>query len=352
MRSGLHGHRRGYAMGLTTYVFNRWHYHGLVRSAIIVGAMAYTLGGTAIVINLGRLWNLWVVFWPSVYNMNSVLLEVAICVTAYFMVLWIEMIPPTFERFAEPDADGKAWIEGLKKSGVPITWLQNIAIAGLPIIRKALPFIISLALLLPTMHQASLGGLFMVAVTKLHPLWHTAWVSGLFLISCWAMGFGSVVVIENLTNLIYKRQMDQKLLARMAPLPAMVTLAYLAIRLGDLAVKDRLGLIFKFDFYSIVFLTEMVLFITPVVIMLRRKWAENRGALFFAAVLLVFAGAMYRMDTFLVAYRPVSGWRYSPSWGELIITAYLACSGIAVYIVVVKLFPMLSGVSKTDRIRL
>jgi Ni/Fe-hydrogenase subunit HybB-like protein len=230
--------------------------------------------------------------------------------------------------------------------------VQRIAIIGLPIMRKALPFIISLALLLPTMHQASLGGLYMVTVTKLHPLWHTPWISGLFLISCLMMGFSALVIVENLTSLIYKRQMDQKLLARMAPIPAMLTLAYLVIRIGDIAMSGRLGLVFKFDMYSILFLTEIVLFVIPAVLMLQRKWVENRGKLMFAATLLVTAGAMYRMDTFLSAYRPVSGWSYSPSWGELLFSACLLSAGIAVYVVMAKLFPLLSGVSKTEKIHL
>jgi Ni/Fe-hydrogenase subunit HybB-like protein len=340
------------AMGLTSYVFNQWHYHPLIRSAIMTGAMAYTLGGIAVIANLGRMWNIWVLFWPPIYNLNSVLLEVAICVLSYFMVLWIELVPAVFERFAEPDEDGKAWIENLRKAGLPMNIIQRIAIIGLPIMRKALPFIISLALLLPTMHQASLGGLYMVTVTKLHPLWHTPWISGLFLISCLMMGFSALVIIENLTSLIYKRQMDQKLLARMAPIPAMLTLAYLAIRIGDLAQQGRLGLVQKFDMYSILFLTEIALFTVPAILMLQRQWVENRGKLLFAATLLVTAGAMYRMDTFLTAYRPVSGWSYSPSWGELLFSACLLSAGIAVYMVMAKLFPLLSGVSKTEKIRL
>jgi Ni/Fe-hydrogenase subunit HybB-like protein len=342
-----------YAMGLTTYIFNRWHYHHLVRSGIMVGAMAYTLAGTAVVVNLGRLWNLWVVFWPPLYNLNSVLLEVAICVMAYCLVLWIEVVPAVFERFAEPDhPHGVAWLKDLKKMGVPVPLIQKIAVTGLPIIRSLLPFIISLALLLPTMHQASLGGLYMVAVTKLHPLWHTAWISGLFLISCLSMGFGAIVVIENLTNLVYERQMYQELMARIAPVPALLALSYLVIRFIDLAQHGRLELAFKFDFYSWVFLTEVTLFLVPALIMLRRKWAENRGVLFFAAVLMVFGGAMYRMDTFLVAYLPVSGWSYWPSLGELLFSGCLLSIGIAVYATMVKLFPMVSGVLETKKVRL
>jgi Ni/Fe-hydrogenase subunit HybB-like protein len=320
-----------YAVGLTAYVFNRWQYHTLIRSAIMVGAMAYTLAGTSVLVDLGRWWNLWVVFWPPVYNLNSVLLEVSVCVMSYCGVLWVEITPAVLEE-----------LSAARRSRV-----QRIAAAGLPIMRKAMPFIIALALLLPTMHQASLGGLYMITVTKLHPLWHTAWISGLFLISCLTMGFGAVVVIENLTNLVYKRAVNQRLLAQMAPIPAYLVLAYLVIRFADLAYHGRLGLTVALDFYSVWFWVEVLCFLTPAVLLLIRPWRENRGGLFFASLLLIISGGLYRFDTYLVAFKPAPGWRYFPSAGEMLFSACLISTGIAVYVVMVKLFPIITGVMST-----
>jgi Ni/Fe-hydrogenase subunit HybB-like protein len=317
-----------YAVGLLAYVFNRWHYHSLVRSAIVVGAMAYTLGGTSVLIDLGRWWNLWVTFYPPIYNLNSVLLEVAVCVMAYTGVLWAELTPPILEQASRWKYE-------------PV---RRVAAWGLPWARRALPIIISVALLLPTMHQSSLGGLYMITPTKLHPLWYTPWLSGLFLMSCLTMGFGAVVIVENLTSLNFRRRMDQRLLGRMAPVPAMLVLSFIAIRLIDIAVQGKLGYIWTFDFYSKVFLVEMGLFLVPALMMLRRKVRKNRGGLFISAVLLVLAGTVYRFDTYLVAYLPTTGWVYFPSLGELLLSACLASTGIAVYLVMIKLFPILSGV--------
>ena len=317
-----------YAVGMLTYVFNRWQYHPLVRSAIVVGAMAYTLGGTSVLIDLGRWWNLWVTFYPPLYNLNSVLLEVAVCVMTYTMVLWVELTPPILEQASR-------W------KYQPV---RRMARRGLPWVRRALPLVISLALLLPTMHQSSLGGLYMITPTKLHPLWYTPWLSGLFLMSCLTMGFGSVVIVENLTALNYRRRMDQRLLGRMAPVPAMLVLSFVAIRIIDIAVQGKLGYIATFDFYSCLFLAEMGLFLAPALLMLRRGVRKNRGGLFLCGVLLVLAGAVYRFDTYLIAYRPTTGWVYFPSLGELLLSACLASTGIAVYLVMIKLFPILSGV--------
>jgi Ni/Fe-hydrogenase subunit HybB-like protein len=325
-----------YAMGLVTYIYNRGQYHPLIRSAIIAGAMAYTLAGTSVLIDLGRYWNLWVVFWPPIYNLNSVLLEVSICVMTYMAVLWVEITPAVLER--------------LEKEHTGI--LQKVASFMLPYMRMMLPFIIALALLLPTMHQSSLGGLYMVTVTKLHKLWHTSWISGLFLISCLTMGFGSIVIIENITDMVYKRRMNQKMLASIRTYPIILLVAFLAIRLGDLVYRGRLGLMFKFDFYSVVFLAEMALYVIPLVMLLNKKWAEDRSKLFLASLLLVAGGAMYRFDTYLVAYLPQNKWVYSPSIGEILFSATLASTGILVYVVMVKLFPIMSNVLERKKVQL
>ena len=317
-----------YAVGILTYVFNRWHYHSLVRSAIVVGAMAYTLGGTSVLIDLGRWWNLWVTFYPPLYNLNSVLLEVAVCVMTYTGVLWVELTPPILEQASRWKYE-------------PV---RRVAKWGLPWVRRALPIVISVALLLPTMHQSSLGGLYMITPTKLHPLWYTPWLSGLFLMSCLTMGFGAVVIVENLTSLNYRRRMDQRLLGRMAPVPAMLVLSYIAIRIIDIVEQGKLPYIMTFDFYSKLFLVEMALFLVPALLMLRRNVRRNRGGLFISGVLLVLAGTVYRFDTYLIAYKPTTGWVYFPSLGELLFSACLASTGIAVYIVMIKLFPILSGV--------
>ncbi len=321
-----------YAVGLLTYIFNKGEFHPLVRSAIVAGAMGYTLAGTSVLVDLGRWWNLWVLFWPPLYNMNSVLLEVAICVMAYTFVLWIEITPAILEYFQH---HGNTRVRALAEKGS--AWMK-----------KLLPFIISLALLLPTMHQSSLGGLYMIAVTKLHQLWHTPWLSVLFLLSCLTMGYGSVVVIENLTDLVFHRRTDQKLLSRIAVVPMGLCLLYLVVRLGDLAYRHRLGLIARMDFYSVFFLVEMALFLAPALMLMSRRVRNSRSRLFVAASMLLLGGTLYRFDTYLVAYQTRPGWVYFPSVGELVFSLGLFATGVAVYVAIVKSFPILTGVLKTD----
>jgi Ni/Fe-hydrogenase subunit HybB-like protein len=312
-----------YGVGLLCYLLNKGQYHGLVRPAVLVGAIAYSLGGSSILIALGRYWNallLPVVPW---WNLSSVLLEVAVCVMSYVAVLWVEVLPAVFEGAAQ--SDSPRWSAVGKKWG--------------PKLAKVMPYIISLAIVLPTMHQSSLGGLMLLAETKVHPLWHTGLLPLLFLLSCLSMGYGAVVVLVNVLRLAWNAKVDQKLFASMSKVNAGLLLAYLVLRVGDIVVSGKLRYLGA-DLYTALFAVELALFLAPALMFLSPKVQANRGRLFGAALLALWAGAAYRVDTYLSVYRPAPGWNYWPSFGETIITVGMAAIGVAAFIFISRKFPV------------
>jgi Ni/Fe-hydrogenase subunit HybB-like protein len=312
-----------FGVGLLTYVLNRGEYHGLVRPAVLVGAISYTLGGSSIIVALGRYWNaIWLPVVPF-WNLASALLEVAICVMAYVFVLWVEVLP--------------AVLEGAAASRSP-RW-SRIGRAWGPRLQKVMPYLIAAAVVLPTMHQSSLGGLMLLAETKVHPLWHTALLPALFLVSCLSMGYGAVVALVTLLGLAWNAAADGRLLARMSRVNAGLLLLYLALRLGDLAWSGKLALL-RLDFFGAVFVGELALFLAPALMLLAPSVLANPGPRFGAALLALAAGAAYRVDTYLTVYRPAPGWRYFPSLGELAVTVGMAAIGVAVFVLVSKLFPV------------
>lgn len=335
-----------FSTGLLTYALNRGQYHSLVRPAVLTGAIAYTLGASSIVIALGRPWNAYWLPWVPYWNLSSALLEVAVCVLAYVIVLWIEVIPAALDGAVE-SKDTKWQTFGRK-------WR--------PVMQKAMPFIIALAIVLPAMHQSSLGGLMLIAGPKIHPLWHNALLPTLFLISCLSMGYGTVVVLTNLLNMTWKAKAEQHLFVQLSRVNAGLLFLYSVLRIGEIFVgKYRIGVggaevaIPKYQFLGLNFPTlwfvfEMALFLVPAFMMLSPKVAANRGRLFGAALLAIAAGAFYRVDTYLTFYRPVgwttqgtaweAGWQYMPSLGETIVTVGMAAVGIAIFLLVSRLFPV------------
>ena len=202
-----------FGVGLLTYVLNKGEYHGLVRPAVLVGAICYTLGGSSIVVALGRYWN--AVMLPVVpfWNLASPLLEVAVCVMAYIFVLWIEVLPSI--------------LDGAASSRFPF-WSRLGRTWG-PRLQKVMPYFIAAAVVLPTMHQSSLGGLMLIAETKVHPLWHTALLPTLFLLSCLSMGYGAVVALVTLLRLAWNAKADARLLEGLSKVNAGLLLLYLAL---------------------------------------------------------------------------------------------------------------------------
>jgi hypothetical protein len=93
----------GFATAVLVYFLNRQRYHSLVRVAILTSAMAYTTGVFALGMDIGRPWNMWVILKVWEWNLHSVLLEIAVCVTLYIAFLWIEMAMPMLERWRASD---------------------------------------------------------------------------------------------------------------------------------------------------------------------------------------------------------------------------------------------------------
>jgi Ni/Fe-hydrogenase subunit HybB-like protein len=310
-------------VGLLTYVFNRGEYHGLVRPAVLLGAICYTLGGSSIMVALGRYWN--ALFLPVVpfWNLRSALLEVAVCVLAYLCVLWLEVLPIALEgaaasRWPRLAAIGRRW--------------------G-PRVNRIMPYLIALAVVLPVMHQSSLGGLLLIAEPKVHPLWHTAYLPALFLVSCLSMGYGAVVALVTLLNLRWGAVRDQRLFARMSRVNAWLLLLYVAVRVGDVAWHGKLQHL-GWNFFTFLFAAELALFLAPALMFLRPSVQRSRGRTFGAALLSVAAGTVYRVDTYLTVYRPAPGWNYFPSLGEIAVTVGMAAVGMAAFILLCRLLPV------------
>jgi Ni/Fe-hydrogenase subunit HybB-like protein len=313
------------ALALVAHVANRGRYHPLVRSAVLVGAITYTLAGISVVVDLGRWWTLWALFVPTLWNLDSVLLEVALCVVAYCAVLWVEVLPALLERWAAG--------EGRRAAA---------AARARPWIARGFPFVIAVAVVLPLMHQSSLGSLFLVAPTKLHPLWHTAWLPALFLLSCLVMGFAAVIVVDTLTHLAWRREREGDLLPTVAVLLSVVALAFVALRVADAAWAGELGAVRGPR--GLLFVLELALFLYPALRVLQPSYRRNPGTVFWAAQLALCGGALYRFDTYLAAFDPGNGFSYFPSVAELLFSAGLGAIGIAIYAVVAKRLPILSGV--------
>lgn len=326
----------GYAIAILCYVFNKGRYHPLVRPAMVASLFGYAMGGFSVAIDVGRYWLLYRTLMPWKYdwNLNSVLLEVAMCIMAYISVLAVEILPAVLERWQETKSD-------------LINRIARIAYTVLD--RALLPFFIALGILLPTMHQSSLGSLMLIAPTKVHPLWYTPLLPLLFLISCVGMGYAVVIFESSISNAARKLPPERSMLARLSTPIVFLLFLYVLLRIGDLLVRGQAGLIFSSGNMSILFGVEISLFLIPALLLLTGGKRSGSGRLFLSAVLMILAGGLYRFSVYLIAYDPGPAWNYFPAIPEIMVTVGIIAFEILAYIIIVKLFPILEGEAGMSR---
>ncbi len=321
----------GYAVALMVYIFNKGKYHPLVRPALLTSALGYTIAAVGIIIDVGRPWFIWrIPISVGKWNLDSALLEVALCVMAYMMVLWIELSPAFLEKWSESSDSGWAnFARGLGK-----------------FMDKALIWLIALGIVLPTMHQSSLGSVIMLSGHKLHGLWHTGWLPFLFLVSCIGMGYAMVVMESTLSSRAFNRQREDKMLASLSGVISGLLFFFLLFRFGDILLQGKGGLLFSSGLLSIMFWIETLLFLLPAIGLATGQGRKNPGCMFRASFMIILSGTLYRFDAYMVAYNPGPGWHYFPSVPEIVITLGLVALEILIFILLVKQFPILSGTSR------
>jgi Ni/Fe-hydrogenase subunit HybB-like protein len=311
----------GYVLAVLIYVMNRGEFHTLIRPAIVGSAFAYTLANLAAFVDIGRWWNFYQILLPWNINLNSVMFEIAMCMGLYMIVLWIELVPPVLECGAKHEL--------LKK------------------FNKWLFVIISLGIVLPTMHQSGLGAIIVAAGTKISPLWQTPWISFLFLTSAIVMGFSVVIFEGALTVMGFGRRLELHLYRRFAKILRWILGIYLVVRFSDLIYRDALGAIFETPVRMTTFMIENALFALPLIILVHPSWRGNARLLGLTATSLLLAGAMLRFNALIIGFNPPAGYIYFPSLIEVMTSIGLLAVEAVGFIFIVKRFPILPPRKKT-----
>jgi Ni/Fe-hydrogenase subunit HybB-like protein len=243
--------------------------------------------------------------------------EIALCVAGYITVLWIEFAPTFLERFGLHNAREK--------------------------LSRVLFIIIALGVLLPTMHQSSLGTAIVILGHKVSPLWQTQFLPLLYLSSAILMGLALVPFESVLSALGLRRQLETGLMGRLNRVILAVGAIFLAVRLGDLLFRGALGHALAGDLQANMFLLESALFIGGLALLARQQARRSARAQFVAAVTLLMAGILFRINSYLVGYEPVNGtWHYFPSVPEMLVTVGIFSIEILLYLVFVKKLPVLA----------
>jgi Ni/Fe-hydrogenase subunit HybB-like protein len=241
--------------------------------------------------------------------------EVGMCVMAYTTVLFFEFLPNVLERF------------NLK---TPIKWIKNIYAV-----------LVVLGILLSTLHQSSLGSLYLIMPSKLHPFWYTPALPFLF--------FGSAIAV-GLAMTIFESTQSAKAFGRHLELPVLVELggALLValwinalLRFEDYFHRGMLGQIIKPSYEAYFLWLELALaFVIPITMLSFKKVRLSPDGLYLASIFTVLGFITNRLNVSLTGFETYVGHHYVPKWTEFSVTLMIIAAGFALFGLAVKYLPI------------
>jgi Ni/Fe-hydrogenase subunit HybB-like protein len=305
----------GFVVAGTVHVFNLKRYHPIVRPAILTALLGYLLVIFGLLFDLGRWYNVWhpIFMW----NVHSPMLEVAWCVMLYTVVLMLEFSPVVFEKLK------MQW-------ALKIMWTITI------------PLVI-LGMCLSTLHQSSLGTLFVIAPEKINPLWYSAWMPVFFFLSAIGVGLGMTILESNFSSRALGRALESDLLAGLGRAASVIIAMYLIARFTELIARGAIGYAFQPGFHMTIFWIEIILgFVVPMGLMAFKRFRAKPGLVFLSGGLIVFGVVFNRLNTSLLGWWQYAqgGAVYIPSWNEITITVTLISVGVVVFGLAAKFLPL------------
>jgi Ni/Fe-hydrogenase subunit HybB-like protein len=303
----------GFTLTAAVHIFNIKRLRPIVRPTILTAFLGYLLVCVALMYDLGRPYRIW---HPLVMrNPHSVMFEVAYCVMLYTAVLALEFSPIVLERF------------NLQKP--------------LKIIRAALIPLVIGGVILSTLHQSSLGTLYLIMPEKLHPFWYSPLLPVFFFISAIAVGLAMTIFESSMSSKHFGCQLELPILQELGRVLVVVLLVYAILRVEDLVHRGALKLALHPGYEMYLFWLEIALSLAlPLILLSRRKVRTSAGGLYVAAVLVVLGFITNRLNVSITGLESSAGMHYIPKWTEIAVTGAIIAAGFALFGLATKSLPI------------
>jgi len=307
----------GFAVTATVHILHLKDFKPIVRPTVLTAFLGYLLVITALLLDLGRPWNIWhpIIMW----NPHSVMFEVGWCVMLYTTVLSLEFAPMVIEPFRERFKLG---------------WM-------LKVLKTVTPVLVILGVILSTLHQSSLGSLFLILPEKMHPLWYTPMLPVLFFVSALAAGIAMMVVESWFSKRAFGKAIETHLLSRLSRVSVVVLAIYFVLRLRDLASRDALSTIFPLNRVSAMFLVEVGLgVLVPMVLLAFERFRRSPKRLAVVQGLVVLGFIFHRLNVSITSVEAATGRSYIPSIPEFFVSAGLVAVGMTIFVLACRYLPV------------
>ncbi len=303
----------GFTLTAAVHIFNIKRLRPIVRPTVLTAFLGYVLVCVALMFDLGRPYRIW---HPLIMrNPHSVMFEVAYCVMLYTTVLALEFSPIVLERFQ--------WHK-------PLRIIRGVTI----------PLVIC-GVILSTLHQSSLGTLYLIMPEKLHPFWYSPLLPVFFFLSAIAVGLAMTIFESSLSAKHFGRQLELPILQELGRVLVVVLGVYGILRLEDLLHRGVLKLAFQPGYEMYLFWLEVLLAIViPLALLTQKKVRMSAGGLYVSAVMVVLGFITNRLNVSITGLESAAGMHYVPKWTEVAVTGAIIAAGFALFGLAVKYLPI------------
>jgi Ni/Fe-hydrogenase subunit HybB-like protein len=309
----------GFGLAAAVYLLGMERYRPILRGSILLSFLGYSTVCVGMLYELGLPWRIW---HPMIYwNKHSVLFDVSICVMCYLTVLALEFSPSLVEALP--------W-KGLRD--LYLHWHHKILIA-----------LVLAGVLLSSMHQSYLGGLFLIAKGHVYPLWYSPYLTTMFYLSAIPAGIGLLIIAVYLSVRSLNVRFDYAILEELSQVMAMLIGVYGIFRTLDLFKTGAVHYLFVHRKETAYFWVEIALFVfVPLILLSMKKVRHTPQLLYWTCAVVVMGFIANRLNVSITAMDAMTGANYSPKWPELVITGAVVCAAVIAFrlaVIYLDIFP-------------
>jgi Ni/Fe-hydrogenase subunit HybB-like protein len=302
----------GFVITAIFYIMKREEFHPLVKPAVLTAFLGYLAVIFGLLVDLGLPWNIWhmIIYW----NPHSPLFEVGWCVMLYTSVLLLEFSPVPLEKFSR------------------YAKVRNF------LMKFRFVFVL-LGIMLSTLHQSSLGSLFLIMPFKLFPLWYSNILPVQFFISAVALGLMMVALESLVSHWLYRRKPETDLVGKLCKAAVWVLTIYFLVKIIDIAVTDKLVLIFNGSWQSNLFITEVLIStVVPIILFSIPKLRRKSSVQWIGSFMVITGMVLNRLDVGGLVMLGATGDSYTPAWTEITISLGIVAVAALVFLFVIENF--------------
>ena len=298
----------GFGISAAVYLLNMERYHPILRASILISFLGYMTVCVGYLYEIGLPWRFWhpIVMW----NHRSVLFDVCVCIMTYTAVLTFEFAPAVIEK---------------------LPW-RRFRETVLRFHHKILVAVVLAGVLLSSMHQSYLGGLYLIARGKVHPLWYSQYMHAMFYLSAIPAGLALTVMAIYLSMRSLNVRVDFSILSDCGRMIQLLLIVFVFFRALDLTANQAWTYAFQRTSEAGYFWLEMLLFAAiPIFLLSHQHVRSNPARLYWSCAVVVAGFIVNRLNVSINALQSAMGAHYVPKWTELASSVLVIALGVIAF---------------------